>query len=178
MGKRFLFGFLILLVTATIVTAVAFASGNESALVAIDNSDLDPVKLANGTQECPLCGKVPEGGWIPMDQNTYGETAYSSTTDGVHLYLTEDIVYTGTNAFITAPNRAGSLPKILCVHLNGHNLTATKARVLMGSSGIVNMMGNGTVTGGATADTKLYNGSTVAINTNVGTGALCLYGGI
>ena len=51
MGKRFLFGFLILLIIATVVTAVAIASGNEKAVIAIDNSDLDPVKLENGTQE-------------------------------------------------------------------------------------------------------------------------------
>ena len=60
MRKQLLFALFVLLLTATLVTAVTFASSNESPVVALDNSDLDPVKLANGTQECPLCGKPAE----------------------------------------------------------------------------------------------------------------------
>lgn len=177
MRKQLLFALFVLLLTATLVTAVTFASSNESPVVALDNSDLDPAKLAAGTQECPLCGKVPEKGWTPLDQSTYGEIAYGSLGDGTHLYLVEDIVYTGESAFITAPTRNGELPKNACVHLNGHNLTTTQARAFMGSSGILNVMGNGTVNGGATNTTKLYRGSTVAINTNIATGEVRLYGG-
>jgi len=177
MRKGYLFGFLALLAVATLVLTVTLVGGNKAAAVAVDNGALDPVKLANGTQECPLCGKVPAKGWVALDQETYGETAYGSPGDGIHVYLAEDITYTGTSSFITAPNRNGTVPKIACVHLNGHDLTATQARVFMGSSGILNVMGSGTVTGGFTSDTKLYRGSTVAINTNIATGEIRLYGG-
>lgn len=177
MTKRILSVLLVLLVAVTAVSLAVMADDGEYTVKAIDNSDLDPVKLANGTQECPLCGKVPEAGWIALDQATYGETAYGMMGDNAHVYLTEDITYTGTSAFITAPVRNGALPQNACVHLNGHNLTSTQTRVFMGSSGILNVMGNGTVSGGLTATTNQNRGSTVAINTAISTGAVCLYGG-
>ena len=177
MAKRILSVLLVLLVAVTAVSLAVMADDGAYTVKAIDNSDLDPVKLANGTQECPLCGKVPEAGWIALDQATYAETAYGMMGDNAHVYLTEDIAYTGTSSFITAPVRNGALPQNACVHLNGHNLTSTQTRVFMGSSGILNVMGNGTVSGGMTASTNQNRGSTVAINTAISTGAVCLYGG-
>lgn len=128
--------------------------------------------LEDGWGYCPVCLQKVE--WTPIDQATYGETPYGTATDGAHVYLTEDITYTGAegNAFIFAPATAGHTA---CFHLNGHTLTATKSRGVYGGQGIINVMGSGTVAG-YTSGSKY--GAAVQISTSSATGIVNLYSGI
>jgi hypothetical protein len=65
--------------------------------------------------------------------------------------------------------------KSVCFHLNGHNITSPNARALYGSSSILNVMGEGTVSGRA-PDT--YGpGSAVQSNTSNKNGTINLYAG-
>jgi len=112
---------------------------------------------------CPVCEKNVT--WKAL--NAGGEML--QLANGDHYYVATSQTYTGTDeAFLKAPGSE----KTACIHLNGNDLTATATKVLSGSSGVVNVFGNGTVTG--------YNGgnqgSTVQVN-NAG-GTLNLYSGI
>lgn len=122
---------------------------------------------------CPVCKMMVA--WTPVTQAEFGETGMGTVaTNGIHYYLAEDITYTGTETFVTGPGTG----KTACFHLNGHDLTATQARVLGGWPGVLNMMGSGTVSGNyQNADHPEY-GSTVQINTNKSVGAINLYSGI
>lgn len=120
---------------------------------------------------CPVCRKTVE--WIAIDQLTYAETPYGTAADGAHVFLKEDITYTGAegNAFILAPATAGHTA---CIHLNGHALTATKSRAVYGGQSIINVMGSGTVSG--YIDSSKY-GAAVQISTSSTTGVVNLYSG-
>ena len=116
---------------------------------------------------CDVCKK--EVTWIPVTQATHGETAIGTDTKGKHYYLKENIIYTGGAKFIQAPSSGSA-----CLHLNGHDLTATNYRVIMGYSGTLNVLGNGNVAGYITAENK---GAAVHINTGGKNGTVNLYGG-
>lgn len=130
----------------------------------IDNSDID-LKFAEGTTdaECPVCKKVVTWtAFVPSD-NSQGLTG--------HYYLTDDVLFTGTSA--SGIFYSGTKYTTLCFHLNGHNLTATKTRAIFGSSGALNVMGNGIVTGFNTAATA----AAVQTNNGYSGNAVHLYGG-
>ncbi len=127
------------------------------------------LNLVDGQATCPACRKTVV--WTALDQQTYAETTYGTATNGTHLYLAEDIICTGTGAFLTAPTKAGS---VACLHLNGHTLTTTAGRTIYGDKGVLNVMGTGTVAG--------YTGSanyagTVQFNTTGSQGVVNLYSG-
>jgi len=131
----------------------------------IDNSDID-LKFDEGTTNavCPVCNeKVTWTAFVP-----------SSDSQGLtgHYYLTDDVTFTGTGAagiFYSSTKNT-----TLCFHLNGHNLTATKTRAIFGSSGKLNVMGNGTVTG---TNTSAEIGSAIQTNNTVAGNTVRLYGG-
>ena len=127
---------------------------------------------------CPVCEKIVV--WTAIDQDTYGTSGYGTIqSDGSHLYLAEDIVYSGDDkAFITAPGQINQTTgKTACFHLNGHNITATKQRAIGGSSGVLNVMGTGIVSGNLTDASNVNNGATVDINNNRTMNAINLYSG-
>ena len=105
---------------------------------------------------CPLCKDYVK--WTPITQTMYGTSAYGTATKGTHLYLPDDFTYTGTTTFINAPG--GNADNTACIHLNGHNFTATKATVAHGSYGKLNILGTGVVSGNGSA------GAAITINTN------------
>ena len=133
----------------------------------------DALVFAEGTTKamCPVCKIEVE--WTAITQETHGETRLGTLAaeGGMHFYLAEDVTYTGTGDFVQAPQATN---KTGCFHLNGHNFTATQARPFFGNSGILNVMGNGIVTGGINGN---GNAATVGINTGGSGGKINLYGG-
>ncbi len=138
------------------------ANNDNSGLVYTKNSGIDNSNLvfAEGTTNamCPLCEKtVTWTAFVP------GET--TTTLDAnTHYYLASDITYESADTMMKANG-------VSCFHLNGHNITATKAIVVEGNSSTMNIMGNGTVAGGYTS------GSTIYTNRNIASGAINLHGG-
>lgn len=128
---------------------------------AIDNSNLS---FTNGNQAyCPACRNTVT--W----QAVSGElTATKWLQSGGHYYLSGDVTYAGTDQAMYSPT--GSVSRTACLHLNGHNITATAGKAIQCGDGTLNVMGNGTVSGAGTA----YGGATIH---TWGSGTLNLYGG-
>ena len=137
---------------------------------AIDNSNLI---FDAGTKNayCPVCEKKVT--WTALADSTTMVVA----TNGNHYYLAEDLTVSlsgsGIYAYFQAPDKTGHKA---CLHLNGHNLTSTKAPALHGSNGVLNVMGNGIVTGYNDSSTK-SRGAAVQVNNYIKTNAVNLYGG-
>ena len=130
----------------------------------VDNSDIE-LKFDAGTTdaECPVCKKKVT--WTAL---TVKDT--HQDLNG-HYYLDKDLTFTNSgDAFFFNSKRNTTL----CVHLNGHNLTATKTRVVHGSTGRTNIMGNGVVTGYQSSKDA---GAAVQINNYIDTQSVHLYGG-
>lgn len=134
---------------------------------AIYNDDL--VFTSENRAYCPACGMDVE--WTGVTQEAYGSTEVPQpTVSGLHYYLTEDITYTGEIDFFTGPGGG----RKLCIHLNGHNFTGTKARFLFGYGSTSSVMGNGVVTTGK----NTANMGGIAWNTSTKTNvSIHLYGG-
>ena len=136
---------------------------------AVDYSDVDNSELsfAAGTTNahCPVCDSVVS--WTALT----AESAIDLKA-GKHYYVPQDIIFTGDKTFMNAPG-AGSV----CVHLNGHNITAVNQRVFQGSGSTLNIMGSGVVTGGYQNPGAYILSGTVGINTNAASGAINLIGG-
>lgn len=143
--------------------------------------------FAEGTTraECPQCGKVVT--WTAIDQATYGETAiakHANNVVSVHYYLAEDLTYTGKDTFFggldSYMQNGKRIQKIACFHLNGHNITATNAKVFQGNTGVMNIMGQGVVSGnytGIPGEWSGNNSTTVGINTTIQEGTVNLFAG-
>ena len=128
----------------------------------VDNSDIE-LQFDEGTTnaQCPVCKEKVT--WSPLSDET--------TTHNLkgHYYLTKDLTYTGTaTAFIYN----GTSQSTLCLHLNGHDLTATKTLVFFGSSGRANIMGNGEVSGA-----NRGTGAAVQLNNGAANNGIFIYGG-
>lgn len=129
----------------------------------IDNSNL---VFDAGTKNayCPVCEKKVT--WTALT------TAQTTAANGKHYYLAEDVTHTGDgDYFFRAPTTGGYTA---CLHLNGHNMTATATRAIYGSSGVLNVMGNGNVTG---YNKKNTQGAAVMINNKNVRSRVNLYGG-
>lgn len=130
----------------------------------VDNSNID-TKFDPGTTDavCPVCK-------VKVTWTAFRDTGATQSLRG-HYYLTDDINFTGSEATGIVYN--GGVGATLCLHLNGHNMTATKTRAIFGSSGRTNIMGNGTVSG--------YNagtsGAAVQTNNATPTNGVYIYGG-
>lgn len=127
------------------------------------------LELVDGQALCTACNKTVT--WTPLDQESYQATAYGTAKNGAHVYLAEDITYTGSTVFLTAPNAASY---VACLHLNGKTLTVSKTRALVGSAGTLNVMGDGVVAGYVS---NAGYGGAVQINTTGSKGTINLYGG-
>lgn len=114
---------------------------------------------------CPVCMEIVQ--WQPVES----DEDIVTFTDGGHWYLTRDMTYTGTDSVYI---RSGAEGTTSCLHLNGHNITATKVSALFVSSGYMNVLGNGVVTGHAT---KTGNGAAVFTNNKKTTNGISLYSG-
>lgn len=128
-----------------------------------DNSNL---VFDAGTKNayCPACEK--KVAWTALT------TAQTTATNGKHYYLAEDLTHTGDgDYYFRAPTTGGYTA---CLHLNGHNMTATATRAIYGSSGVLNVMGNGTVTG---YNKKNTQGAAVMVNNKNVRSRVNLYGG-
>ena len=136
----------------------------------IDNSNL---RFDAGTTNawCSVCEKKVT--WTALEESS----AMVVAKDGYHYYLADDLTVSlsgsGIYAYLQAPDKTGHKA---CLHLNGHNLTSTKAPALHGSNGVLNVMGNGVVTGFQDSSTK-SRGAAVQVNNYIKTNAVNLYGG-
>jgi len=130
----------------------------------IDNSDIE-LKFDEGTTdaECPVCKKKVT--WTAFQPSTVTQSLQG------HYYLTDDVTFTGTDASGIVYN--GTKNTELCFHLNGHIMTAPKTRAFFGSYGVLNVMGNGNVTG----YNNVASGAAVQTNNSVATNGVHLYGG-
>ena len=135
----------------------------------VDNS---PLEFAAGSTEaeCPVCKtKVT---WIPFGQSADTTTNIGTPANGAHYYLTEDITYTGSSAGFIA---AGAKNETACLHLNGHDLTATAHAAVYSpyaTAGVINVMGEGTVSGNRSG-----TGTTIYLSSKDAAGTINLYGG-
>ena len=138
----------------------------DSALVCTYDYTSD-LKFAEGTTDayCPVCKEVVT--WTALSDDAAVTLAKNS-----HYYLAEDLTYTGTgDAFLNA--NATTVKS--CIHLNGHNLTATNTRFLYGGSSAQNIMGSGIVSG--RVNDKYGPGSVIQINNKNAANQVNLYGG-
>lgn len=117
---------------------------------------------------CPVCRETVT--WTEITE----DVVQSALEDGKHYYLKESLNYTerieGRSGLLSAPSSGK-----VCVHLNGQDLTVTKQIAIYGGSSVVNVMGNGTVTGYTATDNY---GAAVQINNLSSAAAINLYGGI
>ena len=107
----------------------------------------------NGQAFCPVCKEVVT--WTPISE----APSTAALPADSHSYLTADIDTAKSGAIFTSPASSG---KSACLHLNGHDVKNTDKYVIFGSSGILNVMGSGTISGKAT-DTPIAG----AVYTNV-----------
>lgn len=120
---------------------------------------------------CPVCEKKVT--WTALPESTTMQKA----VDGGHYYLKSDMTFTGSGSGVYAYMQApGSTGHVACVHLNGHNLTSTKVPAFHGSNGVLNIMGNGVVTGTQDSSEK-GKGAAIQTNNKITTNAVNLYGG-
>ena len=134
--------------------------------------DLDtvnqPLVLDENNQAiCPVCGTLET--WTLITS-----AARQTAVNGGHYYLDSDVEYTEEGSSLSYFGAPGTQKQVACLHLNEHNITATNVRAIYGSSGVVNVMGNGIVsgyTGKSNEGAAIHTG-----NKNVNNG-INLYGG-
>lgn len=90
-------------------------------------------------EKCPFCGQAKE--WVEVTS----DAAFG--TGDTHLYLTDNVTYSGTGSEYAFINGAGGTGT-RCVFLNGYNVTATAASAFNIRNGKINIIGYGsTITG-------------------------------
>ncbi len=110
------------------------------------------------TLMCPVCQVEAE--WLPLVVNQSGKSS-SSVVSG-HYYLSSSIDYTQNNG------RYNLAEKQVCINLNGQNLTSsTCAFYNSGNSAILNIMGDGTVSGAGTQTSPVRGVLDLTANTNL-----------
>lgn len=124
-----------------------------------------PTDGATCEEVCPVCGTYVT--WSPL--YTADVSSGISLANNGHYYLAEDIEAAGVNITVRA-----SLSHYSCLHLNNKKLINTSSNVLTGTSGNLNIMGQGIVKGGRTGENR---GATVEISAGGSYGNISLYGG-
>lgn len=132
----------------------------------------DPLVFLEGTQDawCSVCHKLAT--WTPVT----GEESYVQML-GSHYYLANDINVSAAGngkegfLYVSGGSNLGSI----CLHLNDHNLTVTGHRAIMGGPRVLNVLGNGVVSGYSVG----IGASGAAVHANAGKGlaTVNLYGG-
>ena len=113
---------------------------------------------------CPACGETVI--WTAFADNTQPHTF----TEGGHFYLTDDLVYEGTDTFLTT----GALDTTTCLHLNGNDITTTNGYTIFIAGGYLNVMGEGTVKGNPSNSDR---GTVIYANNKTATNGVSLYSG-
>ena len=135
-------------------------------------------------QLCPICNKTVK--WMGLTQayvdtinvkNEQGETIDSAIMSGDvyetrHYYLAEDLVYRDSPimGFFRGPGKGLTS----CLDLNGHNITTTATTSIFGNSGVLNVIGDGIVTGYSPNN---HEGAAVRCGNRNANNGLNLYGG-
>ena len=103
------------------------------------------------TAECPVCRETVE--WLPLGANTTGS---AMVLESGHYYLSASTDYTANNYQYSVTGG-----KQVCINLNGQTLTSTTRVLYTETKGnVVNIMGDGVVTGGGTpVSTGGYRGA-------------------
>ena len=128
------------------------------------NYTADLLLNADNEALCPACGEVVQ--WTAFTDDTQAHTF----TDGGHFYLTDDLVYEGTDTFLTT----GSANTLTCLHLNGNNITTTAGYTIFIAAGYLNVMGDGTVMGNPSNSAR---GTVIYANNKSATNGASLYSG-
>lgn len=134
--------------------------------------------------ECPICQKTVS--WMGLTQeyvNTIritdesGEIIDSAIMSGEvyetgHYYLAEDLTYNDSPVmgFFRGPGKGMTT----CLDLNNHNITTPATTSIFGNSGVLNVFGEGVVTGYSPNDTE---GAAVRCGNRNANNGLNLYGG-
>lgn len=144
-------------------------------------------KKDEGTRQayCEICKK--DVSWMGLTQeyvdtieitDSEGKTIDSAIMSGTvyetrHYYLAEDLVYNDSPVmgFFRGPGKGLTS----CLDLNDHNITTTATTSIFGNSGVLNVMGNGVVTGYSPND---HEGAAVRCGNRNSNNGLNLYGGI
>ena len=163
------------------------APSETTALTAAEEGSTTGLRFENGTNKalCPVCNKTVE--WMGLTQeyvNTIrvtddnGELIDSAIMSGTvfasgHYYLAEDLEYydSPVMGFFRGPGKGMTT----CLHLNDHNITTPATTSIFGNSGVLNVMGNGVVTGYSPNETE---GAAVRNGNRNANNGLNLYGGI
>ncbi len=124
---------------------------------------------ANKQAKCQVCGKVVT--WTPITSTD----AAQNLTDGKHYYLPADVNFTKADyPYIQVASGASA-----CLHLNDHDIIATKSMAVM-VKGTLNIMGDGVVSGNGFDNEDLRNNphlSGATLGTDSTSAVINLYGG-
>ena len=128
---------------------------------------------------CPACKQ--EVKWTALTQENQATviTRPALPSGQYHFYLDSNITYTANNtnteySFI----RSIANGNVICLHLNGHDLTATDNSVITLAGTKINLMGTGTVTGNAKmSGTNVNRGTTLQMNSSTANGIMNIYSG-
>ena len=159
MKKFFLTTALLLLcVLCTVFSVMAAQAGETDIYTAATEMTADNL-LPGGTvtAHCPKCDK--DVTWTPLG-NFSGER--KEFKDGGHFYLEKDVANSGFYFFY----------KNACLHLNGHNITSSARAIYAETGSVLNIMGDGIVTGKGLANSTCDRGGALDI-----AGTVNLYGG-
>lgn len=117
----------------------------------------------DGMALCPVCNQ--EVAWTPV-------TGRLGTSLNGHYYVNANINDNSSQwATVTAKDA------VLCIHLNGYNVTTSGRIATVGSGGTINIMGDGTIIGEGDyvgTDAESYTKATL----NASTGPINLYGNV
>jgi hypothetical protein len=133
-------------------------------LLKVDNAAL--VLDGESKAMCPVCNKIVE--WIAITDTV----AAQNLEGGKHYYLTQDLTSAVTDeGYIRATSATAA-----CLHLNGHNITATATCAIF-VSGKLNVMGEGVVTGVGYEDPSLAAHRNASVEVHELDAVANLYGG-
>ena len=135
-------------------------------------------------EECPICKKTVS--WMGLTQeyvdtimitDEQGKTIDSAIMSGDvyetrHYYLAEDLTYNDSPVmgFFRGPGKGLTS----CLDLNDHNITTPATTSIFGNSGVLNVFGEGVVTGYSPNNTE---GAAVRCGNRNANNGLNLYGG-
>ena len=178
---------IIFLMMSLLVAAVMFGCSNDDKGTLQGNGTPETTASAqeNIREElCPLCNKTVT--WMGLTQ-AYVDTIQVTDDQGKtidsaimsekvyetrHYYLAEDLTYNDSPimGFFRGPGKGLTT----CLDLNNHNITTPATTSIFGNSGVLNVFGEGVVTGYSPNDTE---GAAVRCGNRNANNGLNLYGG-
>lgn len=170
------------LLLCVLFVALCFAGCSEES-----TAETTVQKTDDGIREqlCPICNKTVK--WMGLTQayvdnicvkDEQGEIIDSAIMSGEvyetrHYYLAEDLTYRDSPVmgFFRGPGKG----LVSCLDLNGHNITTTATTSIFGNSGVLNVFGDGIVTGYSPNN---HEGAAARCGNRNANNGLNLYGGI